>query len=147
MNEAAYLKSTIQSLESCLALARAGLRSLQASPATADKHAVVANFSRVQVKAEMTRLGEAGIHTPDDEALGAALIARAFDLDPTVVTESVRNVAPSFDEADQCLIANTILLNRLLEAMRPEVAEDVRAVIEGRGNIYTRWVGEEETKR
>jgi hypothetical protein len=136
MSEAAYLKSTIQSLESTLALANAGLKKAIKTKASCKYHDDVSSFTREQVKQGMNDLRELDGYDSEDNARLSQLLNRAYCLEPENVGLACKESVKRMSATDRQMLCNMHMLMTAINTLRPDVARDVEAVIAGRGNIF-----------
>lgn len=137
MSEMAYLKSTIQSLEASLALAKAGLERLSRENSGGSKYAGdPSTFDRSQVKAALQELVVLDDFDSDDDERMTALFERALDLEPEKASAALLKGICGLSTEGKSIIAGQLQLNKAISGLRPDVAKDVRAVTEGRGNIF-----------
>lgn len=136
MKESEYLEATIQSLESTLAIAKAGLRNAVEREKSCKYFDTPATFNREQVKQGLLDLCELDVFDKEDDEREVQLLTRALELAPEATKKAFMTAINKMPREDQLAIKQQFELDKFLEKLRPDVAKDVRAVISNRGKIF-----------
>lgn len=129
-----YLQSTIESLESTLALAKAGLREAKASEELDHRmYADIASYTKPQMQRAVAELKDGDLN---DDALFLAMFERAAKLAEGKAKEIILKWVKTLDQTTQEHLYRQAAFQKMLGQLRPEVAKDIIAVTQGRGSIF-----------